>query len=351
MTILNLTEIFTAYTDKKIDKDSAIDYLKSIIENKDDIESRRKAVEDLGKIDSNSEKFFKYFENLLISDTDGYVRANAAKIIIEKFSSKAYRPIKWVLERENNHSCLESIANGIIRSSNDNLKSLLKSIKHVIYDGKAYLCKNSGLDLSGLGIKNIKNVENLKNLKDLIWLNLSYNNINEIEGLSTLRNLKFLTLGNNLISEIKGIGNLKNLTGLHLFDNKISEIKGLEGLSNLRSINLNNNQISDIKNLETLTKLNLLSLNNNNISEIKALETLLNLVILQLNDNKILEIKGLDNLKRLTTLNLCNNKIKEIIAPQLPNLFYLSIDYNPIPQEQLTSFYKQRRKIIDFRYL
>ena len=351
MTIINLSEICDAYANNLIDKTSATDYLKSIIENKDDTEIRKEAIELLGKINSNSENLFKYLENLLISDTDGYVRANAARIIIEKFSTKAYRPIKWVLERENNHSCLESITNAIIKSSNDNLKSLLKSIKHVIYDDKAYLCKNNGLDLSGLGINNIKNVKNLKSLKDLIWLNLSYNNVKEIEGLSTLRNLTFLTLGNNLISEIKGLENLKNLTGLHLFDNKITEIKGLEGLSNLRSLNLNNNQISEIKNLETLTKLNLLSLNNNKINEIKALETLQNLVILQLNDNKILEIKGLDNLKRLTTLNLCNNKIKEIIAPQLPNLFYLSLDYNPIPQHQLKSFYKQQPKIIDFRYL
>ena len=351
MVIFNLSEIFNAYRNNLIDKSSTIDYLKTIIENKDDIEIRKEAIELLGKINSNSENLFKYLENLLISDIDGYVRAIAAKIIIEHFATKAYRPIKWVLERENIHSCLESIANAIIKSSNDNLKSLLKSIKHVIYDGKAYICKNSGLDLSGLGIKNIKNVKNLKNLRDLVWLNLSYNDVIEIEGLSTLRNLKFLTLGNNLISEIEGLDNLKNLTGLHLFDNKITEIKGLVGLTNLRSLNINNNQISEIKNLETLTKLNLLSLNNNDICEIKALETLQNLVILQLNDNKILEIKGLDNLKRLTTLNLCNNEIRELIAPQLPNLFYLSLDCNPIPQNQLISFYKQKRKIIDFRYL
>ena len=350
MATLNLSEIFNAYANKKIDKASVLDYLKSIIENKDDIITRREAVKILGKLNSNSEKLFNYLESLLISDADGYVRANAAKILIDQFSTNAYRPIKWVLEREKFQECLESIVNTIIQCSNDKLRSLLSLIKHVIYNGKAYLCKNNGLDLSGLEIINIKDIKKLKCLKNLLWLNLSYNNIKEINGLSTLRNLKFITFGNNHITEIKGLDSLTELDAIHLNDNYITEIKGLDALTNLRSLNINNNQITEIKNLKTLTKLNLLSLNNNAITEISGLEALHNLVILQLNDNKIQEIRGIYNLKRLTTLNLCNNQIKELIDPKLPNLYYLSLDYNLIPQHQLKTFYKKQRKIIDFRY-
>ena len=351
MTILNLSEIFNAYTNKQIDKDSAIDYFKSIIENKDDILTRKDAVEILGKIDSNSIAIFKYLENLLISDTNGDVRAKAAKIIIENYQEKAYEPIKWTLERENYHSCIEIITNALFNCSDSSLKSLLNSINHVIYDNTVYIVKNNSLDLSGIELNKIKDIKKLETLKSLLWLNLSNNKIKEIEGLDALVNLKFLALGTNFITEIKGLENLKNLEALHLNDNKIKEITGLNKLTNLRSLNLNNNKISEIKNIETLIKLNHLTLSNNSITEIKNIEYLENLVILQLNNNCIQEINELGHLKRLTTLNLCNNKIQEIKDPNLPNLYYFSLDYNPIPHHQLKEFYKKRRKIIDFRYL
>ena len=351
MSILKPSDVFKAFAEKEINSESAVDYLKFIIENQDDPFVRRDAIETFEKIQYKSKKTFKFLENLLISDVDNRIRAKAAKIIIQNFSFAAFKPIKWAICRDNSLVCLDEIANALVETRDKNLKPLLDLIEHAFYKHKIYLVKYYSLNLSKIGVNKIKNVKKLNNLKSLIWLDLSHNNINEISDLESLSQLKNLSLANNKISEIKGLDKLSNLITLQLNNNDISEIKGLDSLTNLRSLVLDNNNIKEIKGLENLPKLHFLSLNNNRISTIKGLDKLYNLVILQLIGNEIQEISGLINLKELTTLNLSNNKIKNINQPNLPHLRYFCLDNNLIDQYQLNEYNSNLRRIMYFHYL
>ena len=59
-------EIIDDFKNKKLDKSITINYLKFFIENSEDEKLRIKSIKFLVKIDSKSDKIFKFFENLLI---------------------------------------------------------------------------------------------------------------------------------------------------------------------------------------------------------------------------------------------------------------------------------------------
>ena len=63
---LNPVEIIDDFKNKKLDKSTTINYLKFFIENSEDEKLRIKSIKFLVKIDSKSDKIFKFFENLLI---------------------------------------------------------------------------------------------------------------------------------------------------------------------------------------------------------------------------------------------------------------------------------------------
>ena len=379
MAFLKLKQIFNSFLKGEIDKYSLLSYIISFIEKSDNEELRIEALKFLNKSHIESELIFKFLENLLISDENYLIKAYAAKYLIKKFPHNAFSPLKWALRNldwplfdSNENFGLASILKELRNTNNSNLRSLLNLKAHVFYEDKIFFPNNGILNLKSLGINSISEIEGLENIINLNELNLSGNNITQIEGLENLYTLKKLNLSNNKIKKIQGLGNLKNLNQLYLHNNCINEIGGLENLSNLHYLNLNKNSINEIKglenninlttlylngnnineikNLEELHELYFLALNNNAISDIKGLDNLLNLRILQLAGNKRQKIKGLDNLKKLTNLNLYNNNIKQLKDPNLPNLYFFSLDNNNIPKFQLKEFYKTHRKFRYFHY-
>jgi len=379
MPSLTLKHIFDSYLTGEIDKSSLLSYIISLIETSSDEQLRLEALEFLNKSQLKSELIFKFLENLLISDENYLIKAYAAKYLIKNFPKKAYPPLLWALRNldwplfnGNKNIALSSILMQLRNVKDTKLMSLLKLKDHVSYQGEIFFPNNGVLNLKDLNISKISEIEGIQNLVDLKELNLSGNNISEISNLENLVNLKKLNLSGNKITEIYGLDSLKQLNQLYLNNNDISEIKGLNNLKNLHFLNLennsiteiknlhnnvnlttlylNNNQINEIKNLESLRELYFLALNNNNIKDIKGLGALRNLRILQLAANKIQEIKGLGNLKKLTNLNLYNNIIKETKDPNLPNLYFFSLDNNKIPKLQLKEFYKKHRKFRYFHY-
>ncbi|MFX1443243.1 MAG: leucine-rich repeat domain-containing protein [Promethearchaeota archaeon] len=379
MPSLTLKQIVDSYLIGEIDKSSLLSYIISLIETCSDEKLRLEALEFLNKSQLKSELVFKFLENLLISDESHLIKAYSAKFLITNFPKKAYSPLFWALRNLewplfNGHknNALSSILKQLRKVKDTKLLSLLRLKEHISYQNEIFFPNNGVLNLQDLNINKISEIEGLQSLTDLKELNLTGNNISEINNLENLANLKKLNLSGNYITEIKGLDSLKQLNHLYLQNNNIAEIKGLNNLKNLHFLNLennniteiknlhhnvnlttlylNNNEINEVKNLDYLHELYFLALNNNNIKEIKGLGTLRNLRILQLAGNKIQEIKGLGNLKKLTNLNLYNNVIKETKDPNLPNLYFFSLDNNKIPKFQLKEFYKKHRKFRYFHY-
>ena len=67
-------KIFKDFIDKKIDKNTAVDLLISLIDNTDYEDTRIECIEKLNIISVKNDKIFHYMENLLISDLNAKVR-------------------------------------------------------------------------------------------------------------------------------------------------------------------------------------------------------------------------------------------------------------------------------------
>lgn len=106
MQTLNPTIIFNQYKNKEIDKISATNYLKIIIENGKDEIIIVEALKFFIRIEHNSEINFKLLEQLLVSDSSESIRSASATIIIKDFLEKGEALIKWTFNNENSMTCL-----------------------------------------------------------------------------------------------------------------------------------------------------------------------------------------------------------------------------------------------------
>jgi hypothetical protein len=97
---LDLTpqKIYDQFTNNQLDKNSAIEWLTSLIESNNNLEVRVKSIEILGKIKFLDIKVYKFLEHLLISDSESLVRGTAAKIIAHNFLNEGLEALKWTLE-------------------------------------------------------------------------------------------------------------------------------------------------------------------------------------------------------------------------------------------------------------
>lgn len=126
MSDLNPSHIFNDFKSDKIDRISAINYMKAIIENMDDDSLRVEALKYIYQIEGKSGDLYLFLENILVSDSSERIRAIAAIVIIEDFLEKGLNVLKWVIEHENSMMCLEAV----YRSSNiEKSKKSLKLIK------------------------------------------------------------------------------------------------------------------------------------------------------------------------------------------------------------------------------
>ena len=176
-------------------------------------------------------------------------------------------------------------------------------------------------------------LENLKPLRELTHLEECYvvrGKVKKIEGLENLTNLKKLHLQGNVIERIQGLSNLINLEELYLSNNRITKIEGLENLRKLKKLFLEQNQIEKIEGLSSLELLEWLHLGWNKIKVMEGLNGLFNLQYLFLNNNLLEKAKALEDWKKLKLFNLKHNKITEVILPELAELMYLVVSYNPL---------------------
>ena len=129
---LNPIIVFRQYQNGKIDKTSAMNYLRSIIENGKEESQRLESIKLLGKIGLYSNGFFKFLENILVSDSNELVRAAAVKIIIENFLEKAENLIKWTIEHENSMTCLLEMFKSLQVIKNNGALNLISFLEETI---------------------------------------------------------------------------------------------------------------------------------------------------------------------------------------------------------------------------
>jgi hypothetical protein len=292
-------KIYQDFKSQKISLERTNELLNSIIENNNDHTVRTKALETLSEIAPKDKFFFKYLENLLISDSSAKIRKLSAKLIGRLFLENAFEPMKWALKFEKNLGCKiailkvialiqSSASHQILLDQFEKIKGLkyldenLKSYKNKFQNALKILLESDKLQtfsqrelseiiINFLVVKYLAHrfyslnfrvneetvlVEEL-DLSDIEfevrgWKSEFKNNINntsEISCIAQLKHLKRLNLANNQLKTLKFLKNLPNLEELNISNNKIDEPNNIDFINNhqkLKYINLEGNEISMI---------------------------------------------------------------------------------------------------------
>ena len=126
-------EIFAQYQDNKIDRSSAISALKSFLENSSDDDIRIDALKYLGLVIPKSIESFKYFEQLLLSDSDDWIRGTAAELIINDYLEEGEKVLKWVINNESSITeCLTKIFKSLNADTRKEAKLLITFIEQTL---------------------------------------------------------------------------------------------------------------------------------------------------------------------------------------------------------------------------
>lgn len=338
--------IYKEFKEGILEKQSAINQLSTLINNSDDADLRIASIEVLEKIGSKTERIFKLFENLLISDSQEKVRNTAIKAIKNSYIEKAFNPMRWALQHETSIICLITIVSTLGEIKNEKAKSfLINKIKNMdIYEfneSLQNLFKTKEINnfrnerLSAI-LNNYFVIKHFKNefkdidfrVEDGLVISLDLSGISTQvfgwkilrklpEFIGVLKYLRKLDLKINRIAKLpKSIGNLDYLRYLDLSNNNLKKLpESICLLSSLEFLNLKYNKITEIPNsISQLKNLKTLYLRHNNLktlpNEIYSLKTL---EVLDLHGNQLecvpISIEGLKSLKKL---ELGLNNIKEL---------------------------------------
>ena len=340
----------------EIGKKEGLNLLRELINNSNDSNIRKKALENFGVIEEGNN--FSFFEQLFLSDEDLDIRLIAAKILKNKYLThkKLFRLLEYTLKKVDNvdqkifavgtlnsmksikaRKILTGYLKEFIKTKfKDKIPELQFSYDYNLhipeifieifinlilcdfYENKCrYLVtlrrgKIVALNCESSNLREISDIYGFYFLNDLEHLSLQRNNFRRISNLQHLTKLKTLDLSHNKLEKIENLESLDKLEDLYLSDNKIWKIQNLESLPKLKKLSLSENSIKLIENLNSLIWLEVLDLSHNDISYLRNLEKLENLKKLNLSSNIIQKMEGLIQLKNLRGLFLYDNKISQI---------------------------------------
>jgi Leucine-rich repeat (LRR) protein len=363
---------FDKYSKEFHDKSLLIRELITIIENSINVYDRIDGLKKINQITVNfesnnleKEDFFKFFENLLISDSNDKIRNEAAIFLSHNYTYKALEPLRWAIHHETspvtlltifkslmlilekmefeNSSISKTILISILHQMEDKdfkagfenliqtkkihdikfseLSQILRNYFALIFLKKRYWrvkyevqnFRLIDLDFIFKGLSTLPDV--LKYLTSLKVLTLRYNQLVTLpEWLGDLNSLEYLNLNVNNLNELpQSIGSLLNLKELSLWKNELQTLPDSIGfLTALTKLNLRLNHIEVLPtSLGNLTKLTELNLHDNNLKELpRTIINLESLESLNLSWNSLLELpQSIGNLKSLKSLDLERNEL------------------------------------------
>jgi len=340
MVELTPDQIFQDYKIGQLDKATAIEYLRSIIENSNEEIERLETLKYLAEIKDKDHRIFKILENFLISDSNELVRSMCADHIIRNSLSLGEEIIKFAIKNEKSITCLLSILNSLEELNNAKTKILIKQMENYLGEKYKKLFNVELREAMGLRLLELFFREDLRSSKfnhhphesPLMYL-IKDKHVIELEFFDVhLNNLGILKL-------------FPKLEKLELFLVNIKNIFGLEYLSNLRVLRIGGKQIIRIKNLKFLKNLRELTINNTSINNLNGIENLINLEHLDLSINKLTIIPDLKRLIYLKKLDLRLNSLSEFNGLRIPaTITELSLRGNPLTEikylEKLTNLNK-----------
>ena len=256
---------------------SDITYLMSIIENHQDDNLRIKAISRLKNIKITNPSFFKFLENLAISDDNNIIRAEAFKIIITKFLKSGRSSIEWIINSDNTIFVIFSILTALKSSDYIYYKELKVKVlqKYIILykiiekeakffmDLEFFLCKLKLNSRFKIGCLNWGG----GTFEDKFAIENEVPEKFYFEANKRVRNLSLK--GFELTYIPKSIGNLTRLKELNLSENNLITLpRNIKNLKRLRDLNLENNKFKNFpKSIVELKKLDHLYLKGNKIKD------------------------------------------------------------------------------------
>lgn len=148
---------------------------------------------------------------------------------------------------------------------------------------------------------------NIKSTDELTKLKCHGKNIKQLEGLEHFSNLTSISLFNNKLTEVD-LTSFKNLTFVNIANNRLKSAK-IHGLKQLETLYLFKNQLTYID-FTGLTKVKKIRITNNLLNNI--------------------DISPLTSLEKGYFFD---NKLEDLVVKNLPNLSFIELRQNPMPDE------------------
>jgi Leucine-rich repeat (LRR) protein len=350
---VNPKDLYKDYINKILDLDSLIEHLSSIIENSKNIHVRILSIQTIGQLELNSniilaksqDTLFHLLENLLISDSNKFIRNEAAIVLNKLFKRRSIPPMKWALFHDESPKCLNTIHRSLMdiidvldNSEEKESHSILKNLVLNIEDKDFVTIQDNISDFFTKHnyVNILSNYFTLIFLKKVYWrlkykiqdgvvdeLDFSFKVLSKLpSALKYLKSLRKLTLKYNQIFQLPAwIGNFTLLEQLNLNINNITKLPdSISKLRHLEELSLWKNELETLP--ESLGKLKSVKKLNLRLNQLKRLPysigNLYSLKELDLHDNRLESIPdSIAHLKSLEILNLSWNLLED-----LPQSFY-----------------------------
>ncbi len=130
MSELTPESIFNSYKNDKIDKVSAVNYLRSFIENSNNEILRVNCIRIIGRMNLNYGEIYKFLEELFVSDFSDNVKQSVGEIIIRDFFDEGKKLFKWHIESTELAPVSIRVLQNLRENDNNRYKILYNFIKN-----------------------------------------------------------------------------------------------------------------------------------------------------------------------------------------------------------------------------
>ncbi len=214
---------------KELSKEEAVSLLVSLIENCESTLERAEFLDILGSIAPKNERFFKFFENYLISDRGPRINNAACKALIRNFQEKSISALDWAVKHLYSSRLIKTILDELEFTETEKLKEFRASVVNSIvgegdykinyeearalldlyilleYDGQAHTIHENGhvIRLSLTGSKLTEVTEFIQVFKKLKYLDLRENKIAVIPNwVCEFKDLESLRLDGRILTSL-----------------------------------------------------------------------------------------------------------------------------------------------------